>query len=620
MDKNTLVGFALIGAVIIGFSIYNRPNEAKMAQIQREKDSIAAVQAKLEMQKQSVAEAQQKEKILTMADDSTSLFYTAKQASKQIIVLKNNKVEVSIDNKGGRISKAKLFDYKDQQHQDLVLFDGADSEMNFTFDGKNETINTKDYYFIPNNITDSTATMRLVAANGGYIDFRYRLLPDSYLLDFSIQAVGLQNFFGSSKHTIDISWTQKARQQEIGYNFEQRYTTLTYKPVDDDSDYLNETKNEEKTAETSLDWIAFKNQYFASIFIAEKNFDKAHLTSTIDPKNSGYMKTFAAQMNTAFDPTGAKASNFQFYFGPNRFHTLKATNKLSFKDKDPELEDLVYLGWPIIKLINRYFTVNLFDWLTGWGLNMGIVILLMTLIVKLLVLPATWKSFIASAKMRALRPYIQKINEKYPKQEDALKKQQETMALYSQYGVSPMGGCLPALIQAPVFMALFFFVPNAIELRQQSFLWANDLSAYDDLIHWSVNIPFLGNHLSLFCLLFSVTTIISQVMTMKQQDTGANPQMAAMKWMMYIMPIMFFFIFNDYASGLSYYYFVSSLMSIVIMWVMNRITDEKALLAKLEANKKDLSQQKQSGLMAKMVALQKQQEELQKQRQNKANK
>ena len=257
---------------------------------------------------------------------------------------------------------------------------------------------------------------------------------------------------------------------------------------------------------------------------------------------------------------------------------------------------------PLSSLINRWFTINLFDWLSSWGLSMGIVILLMTIIVKILVLPTTWKSFISSAKMRALKPYVDKINAKYPKQEDALKKQQETMALYSQYGVSPMGGCLPMLIQTPVFMALFFFVPNAIELRQQSFLWASDLSAYDDLISWSTHIPLLGNHLSLFCLLFSVTTVLNQIIMMKQQDMGNNPQMAAMKWMMYIMPVMFFFIFNEYASGLSYYYFISGLIGIITMWIMRRMTDEKKLLAQLEANKKAPSERKTSGLMAKLEA------------------
>ena len=293
---------------------------------------------------------------------------------------------------------------------------------------------------------------------------------------------------------------------------------------------------------------------------------------------------------------------------------------MSFADKDQELEDLVYLGWPIIRWINRWFTINLFDWLSSWGLSMGMVILLMTIIVKILVLPTTWKSFISSAKMRALKPYVEKINQKYPKQEDALKKQQETMALYSQYGVSPMGGCLPMLLQTPVFMALFFFVPNAIELRQQSFLWADDLSAYDDLISWSTSIPLLGNHLSLFCLLFSVTTIINQLIMMKQQNMGDNPQMAAMKWMMYIMPVMFFFIFNEYASGLSYYYFISSLIGILTTWIMYKVTDEKKLLAQLEANKKSPSQMKQSSLLSRLEALQKEQERLQKERQERMNK
>lgn len=474
-------------------------------------------------------------------------------------------------------------------------------------------------YFQATNVTDSTVTMRANAANGGYLDFTYRLLPDSYVLDFTVQATGLQNFFPSSAKSMNIDWSQRARQMEKGYTFEQRYTSLTYKPVNDSFDYLSETKDEKETVPEALEWIAFKNQYFSCVFIAENNFENVTLESKMDQKGSGYMKRYQADMTTSFDPSGAKPSRFQFYFGPNHYKTLLATNKLTFDNKDPELEDLVYLGWPIIRWINRWFTINLFDWLSGWGLGMGVVILLMTLIVKILVLPTTYKSFMSSAKMKALKPYIDKINEKYPKKEDALKKQQETMALYSQYGVSPMGGCLPMLIQTPVFMALFFFVPNAIELRQQSFLWADDLSAYDDLIHWSTEIPLLGNHLSLFCLLFSLATIVNQVIMMKQQDTGANPQMAAMKWMMYIMPVMFFFIFNEYASGLSYYYFISSLISIIIMWVMRKMTDEKKLLAQLEANKKNPTQMKRGGLMAKLEALQKEQERLQKERQERMN-
>lgn len=616
MDKNTLVGFVLIGAVIVGFSIYNRPSQEEMARAQHYQDSVRA-----ELQKQELEQKEQElnaeKTALTL--DSTSLFYQASQGTEQFTTLENELVQLTLSNKGGRICKAMLKEYKDQQQQPLVLFDGEDASLNIGLEGKNENIMSSQMYFETVNVTDSTVTMRLNAGDG-CLDFNYKLLPHSYMVNFTVEAKGLQNFFSPSAKSMSIDWKQRARQTEKGYTFEQRYTSLTYKPVDDDFDYLSETKDEKESIPEVLDWVAFKNQYFSCVFMAEKSFENATLESKMEQKGSGYMKRYHADMTTAFDPTGAEPSRFQFYFGPNHFKTLLASNDLSINQNDPELEDLVYLGWPIIRLINRWFTINLFDWLSSWGLSMGIVLLLMTIIVKILVLPTTWKSFISSAKMRALKPYVDKINAKYPKQEDALKKQQETMALYSQYGVSPMGGCLPMLIQTPVFMALFFFVPNAIELRQQSFLWANDLSSYDDLISWSTSIPLLGNHLSIFCLLFSITTVLNQIVMMKQQDMGNNPQMAVMKWMMYIMPVMFFFIFNEYASGLSYYYFISGLIGILTMWIMRRMTDEKKLLAQLEANKKEAKPGKTSGLMAKLEALQKEQERLQKERQERMNK
>lgn len=616
MDKNTLVGFLLIAGVLIGFSYYNRPSAEEMERAKHNQDSIQAITQKQDSLVQAAKAAAQ---LKAEEPDSTSAFFTTAQGTEQVTTLENELIRIDLSNKGGRVCKAVLKEYNDQQKQPLVLFDKEDAALAIALEGKNENLRSDLLFFQTADATDSTVTMRLMASNGGHIDFAYKLLPHSYVLDLSIQASGMQNFFSPSVKTMNINWKQRARQMEKGYTFEQRYTSLTYKPVDKSFDYLSETKSEKKELAEALDWIAFKNQYFSCVFMAEKNFDHVALESNVEEKGSGYMKNYAADMNAPFDPTGAQPSNFQFYFGPNHFKTLLATNDLSFKDKDQELEDLVYLGWPIIRWINRWFTINLFDWLLGWGLNMGLVILLMTVIVKILVLPTTWKSFISSAKMRALKPYVDKISEKYPKSEDALKKQQETMSLYSQYGVSPMGGCLPMLIQTPVFMALFFFVPNAIELRQQSFLWADDLSAYDDLIHWSTHIPLLGNHLSLFCLLFSAATVINQIVMMKQQDTGANPQMAAMKWMMYIMPVMFFFIFNEYASGLSYYYFISSLISILIMWVMRRMTDEKKLLAQLEANKKTPAQMKQSGMMAKLAALQKESERLQKERMERMN-
>ena len=613
MDKNTLVGFILIGAVIVGFGIYNRPSQEERARAQHYQDSIQQVIK----QQQEVQEKQAAAAIEAARPDSTSLFFQAAQGTEQFTVLENELVQLTFSNKGGRVSKALLKEYKDQKKQPLVLFDGEDASMNFGFEGKNENILSQQMYFEATNVTDSTVTMRLNAANGGHLDFNYRLLPNSYMVDLTVQASGMQNFFSPSTKSMNIEWKQRARQMEKGYNFEQRYTSLTYKPVDDSFDYLSETKDEKETIPESLDWVAFKNQYFSCVFMAEQNFDNATLESKMEQQGSGYMKNYAADMKTAFDPTGAKASHMQFYFGPNHFKTLLASNDLSFKDKDQELEDLVYLGWPIIRLINRWFTINLFDWLSGWGLSMGMVILLMTIIVKVLVLPTTWKSFISSAKMRALKPYVDKINAKYPKQEDALKKQQETMALYRQYNVSPMGGCLPMLLQFPILMALFMFVPSAIELRQQSFLWADDLSTYDAIITFPFHIPFLGNHLSLFCLLMTVTNILNTKYTMSMQDNGAQPQMAAMKWMMYLMPIMFLFVLNDYPSGLNYYYFVSTLISVGTMILLRKTTDETKLLAILEAKKKDPKQMKKTGFAARLEAMQKQQELLQQQRQNK---
>jgi len=610
MDKNTLVGFVLIGVVIVGFGIYNRPSQEERAQAQHYQDSIQQVIRDKEIQAQKQAALAEEAAL----NDTTSLFFEATKGEEKRTTLENEFIKLQFTNKGGRVCSAMLKEYNDQEHQPLVLFDGNDAAMNFSFDGKAENMNSSRLYFETVNQTDSTVTMRLNVSNGGHLDLNYKLLPHSYMVDLTIQATGMQNFFHSTTNSMGIDWKQRARQMEKGFNFEQRYTSLTYKPVGESFDYLSETSDEKKDIPEALDWVAFKNQYFSCVFMAEQCFMNASLDSKLEVQGSGYMKDYRAEMSTPFDPTGAKPTRLQFYFGPNHFKTLLASNDLSFSNKDQELEDLVYLGWPIIRLINRWFTINLFDWLSGLGLSMGIVILFMTIIVKILVLPTTWRSFISSAKMRALKPYVDKISAKYPNPEDALKKQQETMALYREYNVSPMGGCLPMLLQTPVYMALFFFVPNAIEFRQQSFLWANDLSAYDDLISWNMHIPLLGNHLSLFCLLFSATTVINQIVMMRQQDMGNNPQMAAMKWMMYIMPLMFFFIFNDYASGLSYYYFISGLMSILIMWIMRKMTDEKKLLAQLEANKREPSQQKPSGLMAKLEALQKEQERLQKER------
>lgn len=617
MDKNTITGLVLIGILLVGFSFLTRPSEEQIAAQQRYYDSIAAVQ-KQEAELKAKTEAALANEKGENSVDSTTLFFDATQGKETFTKIQNNLVEITLDNKGGRVYSAMLKEYTGQDKKTpVVLFNGDDASMSFNFYNKQGAIQTKDYYFETVNKTDSSVTMRLAADSASYIDFIYTLKPDNYLLSFVIKATGMQNKLASTDY-VDIAWSQRARQLEKGFTYENRLAELMFKYNGDDVDNLSAGKDDEKTLEGKVDWIAFKNQFFSSVFIAEQDFDGTTVRSKLEKQGSGYIKDYSAEMKTFFDPTGKQPTEMFFYFGPNHYKTLTALDK--GREEKWELNNLVYLGWPLIRWINKWITINVFDWLSGWGLSMGIVLLILTILVKVVVFPATWKTYMSSAKMRVLKPKIDEINKKYPKQEDAMKKQQEVMGLYSQYGVSPMGGCLPMLLQFPILMALFMFVPSAIELRQQSFLWADDLSTYDAFITFPFHIPFLGNHLSLFCLLMTVTNILNTKYTMQQQDTGAQPQMPMMKWMMYLMPIMFLFVLNDYPSGLNYYYFISTLISVATMMILRRTTDENKLLADLEANKKDPKQAKKTGFAARLEAMQKQQEQLAKERANKQNK
>ena len=615
MDKNTITGLVLIAILLVGFSFLSRPSKEQLEAQQRYYDSIALVQQREEALKAKADAALANEKD-EEAVDSTALFFNARQGKESLITIQNNLAELTLSTKGGSIFSAVLKEYMEQDKKTPVtLFTGNDVSMNFLFYNKKETIQTKDYYFQVVNKTDSTVTMRLAADSASYIDFKYAFHPDNYLVDFIIDAKGMENKLAASNNFVDIEWAQRARQIEKGYVFENRLSELTYKMLGDGTDYLSASKDDTKEVPERLDWIAFKNQFFSSVFIADADFEKTKLASKMEREGSGYIKDYSAEMSTKFDPTGKEATQMFFYFGPNHYKTLTALDK--GREEKWELNRLVYLGWPLLRWVNKWFTINIFDWLSGWGLSMGIVLLLMTLIVKALVFPATWKTYISSAKMRVLKPKIDEINKKYPKQEDAMKKQQEVMGMYSQYGVSPMGGCLPMLVQMPVLLALFMFVPSAIELRQQSFLWADDLSTYDAFINFPFNIPFLGSHLSLFCLLMTLVNILNSKFMMQQQDTGANPQMAAMKWMTYLMPIMMLFILNSYPSGLNYYYFISTLISVVTTIVLRKTTDEEKLLAQLEAKKKDPKKAKKTGFAARLEAMQKQQEQMMKERQGK---
>ena len=624
MDKNNIIGFVLIALVLIGFTWYQQPSaeEQRAAFIQ---DSIAQVtKAKAEKEAKLAEAARQKAIKQAIAEDTTSLFYNALRGQAESIVLKNEKIELTLNTKGATVEKAIIKGFDDYKgNKEITLFDGEDQKLSYTLSAKETNISTSDLYFVPSAVTDSTVTFTAEAAQGKSLTIEYRLGAD-YMLHMKMYAEGMQGLFAPGTQTMDVNWKDKCRQQEKGFMFENRYATLTYHNTDGGTDYLSETSAEEdEPTEEKTDWIAFKNQFFSAVMIAKDNFDKgALLTSVPQEKGSGYLKQYEAKLKAFFDPSGNKPSEFEFYYGPNDFRLLKRVEKESAFDKDLEMQRLVYLGWPLFRIINRWFTIYVFDFLTGLNINMGIVLILITLLLKFITFPMVKKSYMSSAKMRVLKPKLEAATAQYNKPEDQMQKQQAMMAEYSKYGVSPLSGCLPMLIQMPIWIAMFNFVPNAIQLRGQSFLWISDLSTYDPIIEWNSNIWLIGDHLSLTCILFCVSNILYSWMTMRQQRdqmVGQQAeQMKMMQWMMYLMPLMFFFMFNDYSAGLNFYYFISLFFSAAIMWVLRKTTDDEKLLkileAKYEENKKN--PKKMTGMIARMQALQEmQRQQLEKQRQ-----
>ena len=629
MNKNNIIGFLLIAVVLIGFSWYNQPSaeEQRTAFVQ---DSIAkAKHAEMEKASKAAAAKRQTNAKAKVEADSTALFYSALKGQAKKIVLKNEKVELTLNTKGATVEKAVIKGYVGHNLQvkdgsadakDVTLFDGNDQSLKFMLEAKEANIITSDLYFTPSNVTDKSVTLTAVAGEGKTLTLTYTLGND-YMLHMSLQANGMAGLFSPNYNKMDVDWSDKARQQERGFMFENRYTTLTYHNAEGGTDHLNEgsEKIDEKIEET-IDWVSFKNQFFSAIIVAKNNFEKdAFMTSIPQEKGSGYLKQFQAKMKTAFDPTGKKASEFEFYFGPNDFQILKNTEKESTFGKDLEFQKLVYLGWPIIRWINRFFTLYVFDWLSN-VFPMGIVLILITLLLKLITYPMVKKSYMSSAKMRVLKPKLEAATAQYNKPEDQMQKQQAMMAEYAKYGVSPLSGCIPMLIQMPVWVAMFNFVPNAIQLRGEKFLWMNDLSTFDPIFEWNTNIWLIGDHLSLTCILFCVANLLYSWMTMRQQRdqmVGQQAeQMKMMQWMMYLMPLMFFFMFNDYSAGLNFYYFISLFFSAAIMWTLRKTTDDEKLLAILEKRYQENKNnpKKASGLMARMQALQemqrKQQEEM----------
>lgn len=635
MDKNTIIGFVLIAAVLIGFTILNQPSKEDIArqEEQRRRDSIEHAQNMLAEQQRLAADTSKN--VVQGTSDASTDFFVASVVDNdsvsvstdttaivaqvaQTITLQNEKVKIDFSTKGGQMVTAQLkgFEKKYDNVLDSLYLFKDDASFSLVLTNKQGArLDTRDLFFTPIKQDENSLVMRYSYSDNQYVDFIYTLSADDYMMKYDINMVGMQQIL--SRETADIfelNWFQKLHRQEKSIKNEQRHTRVYYKYIGDDVNELSESKDvREQELKEPIKWIAFKNQFFGTVLIADEKIETSVLSSKM-LTSEDYLKACGATLYVPAnvdEKLNTLQAGFSYYFGPMDYSHLKSYDS-DVKDatKQLDLDKLVPLGWALFRWINQYFVIPIFNLLKDTGLSMGIVILLLTIIVKLIISPLTYKSFMSSAKMRVLRPQVEEINAKYPKQEQAMEKQQAVMALYNRVGASPMSGCIPMLLQMPILIALFQFFPNAIELRQQAFLWANDLSTFDAIISWSADIPViswaLGNHLSLFCVLMTATNIVYTKFNMEATNTGQQ-QMPGMKWMMYLMPLIFLFVLNDYPSGLTYYYFISLLITIVLTIIFRVAIDEKKVLAKLEANKN--KPKKKSGFMARLEEAQRMQQQ-----------
>lgn len=614
MDKKTLIGLIVIGAILFGFTWYNASIQQKYAQ---EQQALTATQ-EAESTDTIVPEVRQPD-TLQAANQlerhiGSSLFQATTGTEKKIEV-ENDLMKVIFSNKGGKVASVVLKDYLTYQGTPLVLFPDSASVFDMSFFIKqqfnNVQINTGDYYFVadssftPTFATDETSknlTFRLDVDSTAHVDFVYTIYKDNYMIDFDVQFVGMENLLAQNQTDLEFTWQNVGMQNEKGFENENNYTTIAYKyPSDESVEQLHtSTEDKSETINSKVKWVAFKQQFFSSIFVAKDDFQNGTLGYSTFQPGEGKIKTFRAKVSVPFTQQLSEY-NFNFYFGPNKFSVLKKYDDLHF-------ERLIPLGGWIVGWINRWLVIPTFDTLGAHIANYGIIILILTLIVKILISPLTYKSYLSSAKMRLLKPEVDKLNEKYPKPEDALKKQQAMMALYKSAGVNPMGGCIPLLIQLPILYAMFRFFPASIELRGEHFLWADDLSSYDSILTLPFNIPFYGNHVSLFALLMAASMFIYSRINYNQ-TAGSAPQMAGMKFMMlYLMPIMMLFFFNNFASGLNYYYLLSNIITIGQTYGFRYIVNEDKLHQRMKENaKKPQKKSKWQQRYEEMVKLQQQQ-------------
>lgn len=586
MDKNSVIGFILIAAIIFGFTWYESSQSRKRIEAQRQLDSIARAEAIARGEIDTTAtldlaeaEATQAQVVNAVSAYKDSALAVAHDAESQIVALENDKLRIEFNTKGAQPYSVMVKDYYNYDSTALYIFKPGNAEYNISI-YTGEYIQTKDFNFQVAEQTDSTLVMRLPFAGGGYIQQSYTLKAGSYSVDNMLSFVGMQGVIPRNVSMFDLDFNVTIPRMEKGYKNESQYSKLDlYFNGDKKPEELGRGRSGSKRVDSRLSWFAYQQQFFSAILRSPKEFASGQLSvNFFSPDDESHnLMACTASMRQEFQGAETVEIPYEFYFGPNHYQTLKAY--------DQKYEKIIPLGGNLVGWFTRFVIIPLFNWLHRFFDNFGLIILLMTIIIKIVVMPLTNKSFLSSAKMSALKPEIEKINAKYPKQEDAMKKQQATMDLYKRAGVSPAGGCLPTLLTFPILWAMFRFFPASIELRQQPFLWCHDLSAYDSILDYGTLIPILGDHLSLFALLMAVTMWLYSKMTMSNQAAN-DPSAASMKFMsVWMMPIMMFFICNNLSAALSYYYLLSQLFSIIQNWVLRKwFVDPEKLLAKARAN------------------------------------
>ena len=634
LDRNTLIGISLICAIMFAWMWYSAPTKEELAKQKRTKDSLELVQKQNTDTVRSRQSAIGKDTSIINHQPSTiAVFDSAKNAAlnnkydvfasaatgkDEFFTIENELIKATISKKGGRICSVNLKNYKTHDQQPLNLFDTDSSSFGLDFfTESNRTIKTSELYFQPvaeKNDTAQNLSMRLYAnadstgKSNKYIEFQYLLPKNSYMLTSKINVVGMQDVVASNLNEFSLNWAMKVPSQEQTVKNQQAASTVYYKYLDEDPDYISEMKDETKTLSAKTKWVAFKQQFFTSVIIADDFFDKsgADVTSHNEKTSARYIKDFSANLTVPYLHKPAETFGMKFYFGPNHYQTLKRFDGL-------ELERQIPLGWGIFGYVNRFLVIPIFNFLNSFNISYALIILCLTLVFKILLFPVAYKTYVSSAKMRVLKPEIDELNKKFGN-DDPMKKQQAMMALYRKAGVSPLAGCIPALLQMPILIALVRFFPSSIELRQHGFWWVTDFSSYDSVWNFG-HVPVIdfiyGDHVSVWALLCTITTLIYTQMNSQLMSNPGQQQMAGMKYMMYIMPVMFLPFLNKFSAGLSYYYTLANVISFAQMFVIRKfLVDEKKLHAQIEENKKKPEKPKSSF----QQKLQKRLEDVQKQR------